>query len=556
MYRGRGVHLELRSFFAVRKRSSSHVHVHFTGGVACFNEACCRKDTNDTGDYFDVKTAAAIGCMTESALQDQLAKFGVPFSGLLADDPENPLQNYTYVFAPQCSRDFWMGNAIKVDYGQDCSVSHYGSPNGIAVMDWVFYNLKETLQSVVVSGSSAGGYGSLYHGARLANMVQTLSRNVEVSWLGDSAPGVAVAPSSWGINNGGILSEILSPSPTGFLKVILPEEGSSIYWFLETHRLMIQKIGENFPCMRMGEFNFDNDTIQAAFFGSSGDALFNQVCPAQNCSSLWPIEALSALTNTTLPNYSFFWAHGTNHTIVLNETFFSLSGKVFANGKQQVSVGLPQWFSSYLLNFTGNCTAEAIPTPRPTTTSRPPPPTLTPKPEPACFPANARVELINGSRVRMIDLQIGDRVRTGKDSFSDIFFFGHRMTTGTFWFKELRTTKGVVVVSSNHLVWASKGLIPAGYISRGELVQWGDGTMTKVESVSWVRSSGIFNPHTFDGSIVVDGVLASCFTTAVYPVLGQVLLAPFRVLYQLGLTVPSILDDSLPTVVSSHPTLH
>jgi hypothetical protein len=49
------------------------------------------------------------------------------------------------------------------------------------------------------------------------------------------------------------------------------------------------------------------------------------------------------------------------------------------------------------------------------------------------------------------------------------------------------------------------------------------------ESVSGL---GLYNPQTVDGSIVVDGFLASAYTTAVHPKVAHCSLAPIRWLYE------------------------
>ncbi len=53
-------------------------------------------------------------------------------------------------------------------------------------------------------------------------------------------------------------------------------------------------------------------------------------------------------------------------------------------------------------------------------------------------------------------------------------------------------------------------------------------------AVSQARDSGLFNPHTMQGDIVVNGIKTSSFTTLVAPALAQSLMWPVRMLYSLG----------------------
>jgi hypothetical protein len=52
--------------------------------------------------------------------------------------------------------------------------------------------------------------------------------------------------------------------------------------------------------------------------------------------------------------------------------------------------------------------------------------------------------------------------------------------------------------------------------------------------------AGLYNPHTLTGQIVVDGVLASCYTRAVHPAIARLLLSPLAMLYRMASTVPSV----------------
>jgi hypothetical protein len=48
---------------------------------------------------------------------------------------------------------------------------------------------------------------------------------------------------------------------------------------------------------------------------------------------------------------------------------------------------------------------------------------------------------------------------------------------------------------------------------------------------------GLFNPHTMDGDLVVDGIHTSIYTAAIAPSLAHSILWPIRMLFSLGLDV-------------------
>ena len=48
---------------------------------------------------------------------------------------------------------------------------------------------------------------------------------------------------------------------------------------------------------------------------------------------------------------------------------------------------------------------------------------------------------------------------------------------------------------------------------------------------------GLYNPHTMDGDIVVNGIKTSTYTAAIEPSLAHSLLWPVRMLYRLGVNL-------------------
>ena len=56
-------------------------------------------------------------------------------------------------------------------------------------------------------------------------------------------------------------------------------------------------------------------------------------------------------------------------------------------------------------------------------------------------------------------------------------------------------------------------------------------------AVRSARKTGLYNPHTLHGDIVVDGVLTSTYTAAFSPTLAHVALAPLRALYRAGVDI-------------------
>lgn len=152
-------------FFGIRRGDPRKVHVFFTGGRLCVDERCCQTTAKDTGEYFSLQSVAWMSCGFRLENLGQLnVSIPIEFGGLVSDREDNPLRNHTLLIAPHCTGDLWLGSNPDVNYAT-CTRTQVGSNNGRAVVSWVLENMAEMVESVVVTGGSAGSYGSLYHGA-------------------------------------------------------------------------------------------------------------------------------------------------------------------------------------------------------------------------------------------------------------------------------------------------------------------------------------------------------------------------------------------------------
>jgi Hint module len=156
----------------------------------------------------------------------------------------------------------------------------------------------------------------------------------------------------------------------------------------------------------------------------------------------------------------------------------------------------------------------------------------------SCFPASASVQMADGRTVPISSLEVGDSVRTGPHSYSDVFMFTHRAASSVNTFVKLTTAAGpAITLTPGHYVYVVSGaasrLVAAADVSVGDsLLLSDDSVPSPVVSRQQVSDTGLYNPQTLDGSIVVDGVVASAYTTAVHPSFAHSALAPVRWLYE------------------------
>lgn len=177
------------------------------------------------------------------------------------------------------------------------------------------------------------------------------------------------------------------------------------------------------------------------------------------------------------------------------------------------------------------------------------PPSVTPKtsttkktPEQAesvastCFPDFATVRLQSGDVKRMGDLEIGDWVQVSTNEFSPVFMFTHRMSSlgiGPQTYSRLVTASGhALTLTPSHYLYVNGALKPAGVVVPGDVLVLADGRVSEVRAVGNIlASAGLYNPQTLHGDIVVDGIVASTYTTAVRPNLAHAALSPLRAVY-------------------------
>eukprot|EP00168_Porphyra_purpurea_P017237 TRINITY_DN587_c0_g1_i2.p5 TRINITY_DN587_c0_g1~~TRINITY_DN587_c0_g1_i2.p5 ORF type:complete len:149 (-),score=50.63 TRINITY_DN587_c0_g1_i2:297-743(-) len=120
--------------------------------------------------------------------------------------------------------------------------------------------------------------------------------------------------------------------------------------------------------------------------------------------------------------------------------------------------------------------------------------------------------------------------------------FTHKLTGGAHAFVEMTTAAGAVLTATpSHLVYASGARVPAGTVAVGDALEVippgspaGEAVSSRVVAVRRVVRAGLVNPQTLHGDVVVNGVRASTWTTAVEPAVASGLLAPARAAFWLA----------------------
>lgn len=172
----------------------------------------------------------------------------------------------------------------------------------------------------------------------------------------------------------------------------------------------------------------------------------------------------------------------------------------------------------------------------------------------ACFPASATVELEDGSVKRMDQVMLGDRVKVGAGEFSPVFMFTHKNADVKYSFVRMTTENGKMLsLTKGHYLYVNGELVAAKTIRVGDSVMTEDG-ISNVKSVSTVSGTGLFNPQTTNGDIVVNGVLASTYTTTVEARSAHSLLAPVRAMFEWTGMTSSVFEKGADNLAAMMPT--
>jgi len=145
--------------------ASNKVMIYLEGGGACFNSFTCSGVAHQNG----------FGAPEFEEFSRDYGADGV----FNRDDDDNPFSDWSYVFIPYCSGDIFAGNN-PTGFGGRKQVGYANMGAYVAVLAEAFAGADH----VVLTGSSAGGFGAAYNFDR----VQQAFGDTRVTLLDDSGP--------------------------------------------------------------------------------------------------------------------------------------------------------------------------------------------------------------------------------------------------------------------------------------------------------------------------------------------------------------------------------
>jgi len=139
---------------------------------------------------------------------------------------------------------------------------------------------------------------------------------------------------------------------------------------------------------------------------------------------------------------------------------------------------------------------------------------------PVCFSEKATVQALGKGVIPMTELEVGDKVLTGKeqDRYEPVYGFGHINPDKPAEFLKIFTSNKATApleMTGNHMLFVSGKEHPvrADSIKVGDNLRADHGTSTSVTKIQTVTRKGVYAPMTPSGSIVVNGIVASTYVS-------------------------------------------
>ena len=165
-----------------------------------------------------------------------------------------------------------------------------------------------------------------------------------------------------------------------------------------------------------------------------------------------------------------------------------------------------------------------------------------PSPAPSsCFPSVATVETPKGKKA-IYEIKVGDFVLS-HEGFSEVYLLGHADNETLGKYVRITTDNATSIrLSAEHFILSNSRYVYAKDVKEGDRLAYGE-TVILVETE---QAKGLWNPFTLAGTIVVDGIVASCHSdwfleelpewlrpsAALIPSIYQTLMAPARKIYE------------------------
>lgn len=293
--------------FWARGGSAKRTVVYFEGGGACWDNLTCSFpfDSGLPPGAAPAFYSADIPAATDPAGYDGLFR---------SDVRDNPVHDWNIVYIPYCTGDIHTGsgertyaNAGNPFLPPTFTVKHHGFDNFMAVLAWMQQNVGRQKQ-VLVTGSSAGGYGAT------ANFpwIERSYPDARVELLADASQGVTTPAFDTGNPGRNAWNPQLAPFAFGPDPSLVP--GGEL----------MRRVAQAYPTRQVAQFTTRLDSVQIGFYGVQ-KAYYGPGGSCPDPTADWNQQMLAQLVadDAELPNFSYYLADGTYHTILRTPLYYT-----------------------------------------------------------------------------------------------------------------------------------------------------------------------------------------------------------------------------------------
>jgi hypothetical protein len=312
-------------YFFVQKANPTRLMFFFDGGGACW-------------DAFTCISLALAGQAPYTQELNETERSMSRAGGILdRHNQDNPVRNFTKIFIPYCSADIHFG-ATDTTYeagGLEWTIRHRGTDNFLAVLDWLQKNGKEAygidfdqVKNVLITGSSAGGYGATAGFPYIAAMTPNSRHHlISDAAIGALTPGFyksviydANDPqgANWGVLQG------LPKFVPGLDESMLAQIGDNVEDFTYT---LYNTLAAYKPKSNLATLNSNLDNVQILFYSIMAGA-----SPESVAGDWFRIMEQTNASLASIPNFRFLTDNGAFHT------FLSVDEQTYEPGATGVRV--------------------------------------------------------------------------------------------------------------------------------------------------------------------------------------------------------------------------
>jgi hypothetical protein len=340
--------------FFLRPGNDDKLTIFWDGGGSCWDANTCLGTAVAGAPLYTLRIDETTASL---ATLDGLGDFA---------NPENPVSDATIVYIPYCTGDLHTG-ASDTEYtwfpsagpSLTRTIHHRGADNTAAVIDYLtdYYQARgKPPKTAFLAGSSAGGYGVLYHYPEVRSL---LPWHTKVRVLVDSANGIiterfknlAIDPSgNW--NTWANLAPALQPAFGGSADTV----------FVNT----VRTVAAIDPLARIGQYATAFDAVQIAFYNiarhNDNPALWDDPLQLFIAGLDWSLRARlnMAANSLTSWNYRHYLGAGFDHSIVPTDEVYletSAGGVAFIDWLDDMLNRTFAWGSDWRnVSCTSDCT--------------------------------------------------------------------------------------------------------------------------------------------------------------------------------------------------------